>query len=624
MVALRSTLFFSLVSLVSGVPAQDSAQTVLRRYADSAYAERLVTVRGYQEIYHTPVFTVPEEDSLVMMDRIRGSILSVLSGAARARDTYACYRRLNDSLNADAPETRKPLAPEEQMSAMADRRRIIESHCWGRGFWAEFTPEYRMRGVPLDSVFPSELPGLLYSGGLLDSAACSLSQIELLQRLRSTGLIDQPGSVNIERGIRFGHFATTTALLEEANREMNARPRRRQRQVSQRKWVQHLIAEGRLDSSGRVLDTPFDGPYRCPSDEEIFSLLQGSIVMASCPTPCSTSEFFSTGYETIARLFPGISWGALNINTDTVSIEGGPRRTLTVVLSFYANGNHYSTRTLDGYIDPGDAEVTYDDPDWSRLRPLLSCANKALCDAGEQKRLMALQRYPECDACEYGFLTSGYTLVAIDRGLFHSHYAHKGWDTASVNAHGYEGFLDRFCRADVDSLITRLRSIGVLDNIGEQALDSSLTVANQEARSSWPEVLSCFPHLLVRLSWTWPSDELKFAELAQASGGGFEPSHIKIRSHGKGMFAERTVQFVLQGTSFRRKVEGGGRNHLFLALAANDALAKAGVDGRFCPMRDEHLWAIFLTRAQYDALHDGFLSDYFDPWETTEKSKPRH
>lgn len=620
----RITLCSLLVSIASVVPAQDSVQTILRRYADAAYAERLVSVRGYQEIYHTPIYSVPEEDSLDMMDRTRGSILSVMSGAARARDTYTCYRRLNDSLNADAPKTHKPLAPEEQMSAMADRRRILESQCWGQGFWAEFTPEYRMRGVPLDSVFPSELPGLLYSGGLLDSVACSLSQEDVFQRLRSAGLIDRPGSVNIERGIRFGHFETTAALLEEAKREMTDRPRRRRQQAAQRKWVRELIAQGRLDSSGQVLDTLFNGPYHCPWDEEIFSLLQGSIVLDSCPTPCSTSDFFRAGYEAITRLFPGISWGALNINTDTVSIEGGPRSTLIADLSLSANGNQYSNRTLDGSIDPDEVVVRYDDAQLFRLRPLLSCANKALCDAGDQKRLFGFQRDLECDTCEFAYRISGYTLVAVDRDLFHSYYAYKGWGTASGNAHSYEGFLDRFCRADVDSLVTRLRSIGVLDNIGEQALDSSLTVANQEARSSWPEVLSCFPHLLVRLSWTWPSHELKFAELAQASGGRFEPSHIKIRSHGKGLFAGHTVQFVLQGKSFRKKFEAGGRNHLFLAQAANDALAKAGVDGRFCPMRDEHPWAVFLTRAQYDALHDGFLSDYFDPWETKVKSKPRY
>jgi hypothetical protein len=606
----------------------DTAQAIIRRLADAVYAERLVTTRGYQDLYHQKVDVSASEDSMAAMDAIRQRLIGSMKYFSWSRERCDCYVRLNDSLEAVARSTRLLAKPKEAEWARKDRRNYIETECYKNSGFATPSIDYHVIGLSADSLFGKDIVALRDAGGKVDSAAYGLPPRELAARLLRTGLIDPSIERRWEHDLAWGRISNYTDLLEVASQELAPRTNVRIQREERLAWIADLVSIGRLDSSAAAPFVNSTDPHLRVSEQDVLSRCAGAATITWNDLPPTTAGMFAQSYDSIRTMLPDVRWGALSYTSDTADIAPGTYRNVTEP---YRVVTQYFQFTLDDHAygcairEVLNTRPSYDDP-----YSLLSTVNKALCDVGRSDKVSLFARYERCDSCDEVWLRSGFTLVAMDTAMVRAYRAYKGWhtdyrlylarDTTSIGDRNLDGLLNSFCRDEIDHAIERFRSVGVFSHLDPVTFDSSVVVAQRDARDSWPAVMSCFPHLLVRLTPHVKSEEDLFAELASSSKGTFDPNRVQINTHDGSNWKPPTVSFSWRGKRYRNEA-GFSHSPVFLVDAANKALAAAGVDGRFCPMRDEHHWAIFLTRAQYDALHDEFLSDYYDPWEVPKSAE---
>ncbi len=527
---------------------------------------------------------------------------------------------MNDSL-----QQLKPLKfethPTARLSERAlERWRDVEAKMRSTGPKEDQAWQFDMEWVRMSPYANEEWLRLEKEGRALAAAIDSIPLKTLVSNLLEIDLVDSLLALEMVIEVERGWIKDPASLFFAASRVghlTNIRKRREKHEL----LAQMLAGLGAMSADHAKELGRSSGPYDERYDMDVAKACYRSWTMDSSDRQINdVTRYYTRVFDGLRSLLGDPLRDNLMISTDTLEREERYRnetwrfKRVNVRLSFRTNDRLYQscfTCAVDS-IDGGEFVDMW-------ARPLIDCVNKALCDIGSEVRLWDMDWPHQALSLEPRHVYNEVFLV-VDRAQAEAWVGALERHLDFADASRQFTFPLHWCAEEIGKGVEDFRGARVLAHLSAAAIDSAEAVANGTTRRSWAEVFSAFPDVLFYepVNYRYRAGEGKqpLLSLASISHGVFDPVRVKEHRKRRGDYEDLiSVSFTYGGRKYKCYNEWDT-----MISMINRELAANNASGRFCtmPLDMGHV-LVFLTKPQYDALHDKYLSDYFGAWENLPK-----
>ena len=587
----------------------DTLVNMIPKYAEGLVAHHIIRPEAASRLplYDWPRWRNADEDTVDTHDNERIGVLSMLAAASRAREEYLCYRAANDSLQRVAPLKLSVRPKEKDMEQTGERWWAIKNARCGNSPVEREAWQFNMDWLQVAPADYAEFKQIEENSSTIDLHLDSIPLSELIDDLREIGLLDFALANKLTSGIKRGHIRYPEDLFEEAS-NLGRLPEIRHQRAEQQGQCLELVKAGKMTEERALAVGQYADEFEIHDLSDVASALTLSCVVdSSGEWSADEIEICQAVVNGVERLLPDLRIEGWAISTDSLAPEGILIRRGD--LRFSVRQREYSN-VFPTYVSEGGSKAYYAR---QAVDALLNCINKAICDQGIEYRISTLEKYAQDTTDEESWVPKGRVLFVEDRIVHEIFHTDNHGGTLAPPWPSGQGF----CESDIERAVTDFRSAHLLDHLSSEQIDSASALVNANLKETWGEVLSCFPHVVdipMWIRWSETSNHPytdQLVELSRISHGAFKPLRIRERwVPRRGLYRAKTFSFTMGGKQYHV----GEFDELNMDVI-NQALDCEHVPGRFCSVNwRDHRAYIFLTREQYDALHDKYLSDYLDPW----------